>query len=113
LTETGRLVSAVTIWRFRGVLVYNSKDMLRAQEIAQEKILRKSQVNEEGEDEVALRLYEEDNLAYVKFKEGGSLLTKLDFDTIKDFVRFSCHVETKKGDTRPKRRRRCWRGLQG
>ena len=99
LAKTGRLVSAGTVWRFLGTLVYNGKHMLRAREIAQENRTRESQEKEDEENLLALRLYGEADLAYVKFKEGGSLLSKLGGDDLKDLVRFICHVEKKKGDT--------------
>ena len=99
LAKTGRLASAGTVWRFLGTSVYNGEDMLRAREIARENRMRESQEKEDEEDALALRLYGEADLAYVKFKEGGSLLSKLGGDDLKDLVRFICHVEKKKGDT--------------
>jgi len=61
--------------------------------------MRASQEKEDAEDAVALRLHGKADLAYVKFKEEGSLLTKLDADDLRNLVRFICHVEKKKGGT--------------
>ena len=86
MEKTGRLASAGTVWRFLGTSVYNGEDMLRAREITRENRMRESQEKEDEEDALALRLYGEANLAYVKFKEGGSLLSKLGGDDLKDLV---------------------------
>ena len=49
--------------------VYNGADMLRAQEIAKDIRMRKSQENEDKEDVLSLRLYGDADLVYIKFKE--------------------------------------------
>jgi len=99
LAKTGRLASAGTVWRFLGTSVYNGEDMLRAREITQENRMRGNQEKDDKEDALALRLYGEVDLVYVKFKEGGSLLFELGADNLKDLVWFIYHVEKKKGDT--------------
>ena len=61
--------------------------------------MRESQKKEDEEDVVALKLYREADLVYVKFKDGGSFLSKLGAGCLKDLIIFICHVEKKKGNT--------------
>ena len=51
------------------------------------------------EDVLVLVLHAEADLAYIKFVEGGSLLTKLDVTDLRDRVRFICHIEKEQGNT--------------
>ena len=61
--------------------------------------MRESHEREDEEDITSLRLSRKADLAYGKFKEGGSLLTKLEFNKLRDLVGFIYHVEKTKGET--------------
>ena len=79
--------------------MYNSAELLLARKIARENKRKEQQDRADEEEEVSMRLLEKADQAYLRFKDGGSLLTKLGTDDLKDLVWFLCHVKKTKGDT--------------
>ena len=104
------------IYRFLRSMIYNSAELFRTQEIARENELKEQEDRAKEEKELALRIFEKADQAYIWFKDSGSLLTKIGAENLKHLVRFLYHVKKTKGNTFSRRsgsKKRCKSGLQG
>ena len=79
--------------------MYNSAELLLACKIVRENNRREEQERDEREEEKEMALFKKANQAYLIFKEGGLLLSKLDKTKLQDIVRFLCSVEKTNGGT--------------
>ena len=87
------------IYRFLRSMIYNSAELFRTQEIARENELKEQEDRAKEEKELALRIFEKADQAYIWFKDSGSLLTKIGAENLKHLVRFLYHVKKTKGNT--------------
>ena len=87
------------MYRYLGSMMYNSAELFLARKIARENKRREEQERDDREEEKEMALFEKTDQAYLIFKEGGLLLSKLDKTELQDIVRFLCSVEKTKEDT--------------
>ena len=78
-------------------MMYNSAELLLTRKIARENKCMEEQERDDREEEKEIALFEKANQAYLIFKKGGSLLSKLDKTELQDIVRFFCSLEKTKG----------------
>ena len=100
LAKTGKTASASNIYRYLGLMMYNSKELLRAREIARETKEQEQQDKVDMAKEKEASLFRKADDAYWIFHEHGHLLAKLNLSELQDIVRYLCCVESKgKGNT--------------
>ena len=95
LSKTGKLALVGNMYRYLGLMMYNSAELLLAHKIARENKHKEEQERDDREEEKEMALFENKKAdqAYLIFKEGGSLLSKLETTNLQDIVRSLCSVK--------------------
>ena len=86
------------MYRFLGTMMYNSKELLRAREIARENKAKEDQVKVDKAKDKEIAFFRKAEEAHLVFQEQGHLLGKLNLSELQDIVCYLCCVENKKGD---------------
>ena len=89
LAKTGKVASAGNMYRYLGSMMYNSKELLLAREIARKKKQEEQQEKIDKAKEKEAELFRKAEEAYILFHEKGHLLDRLTVNELKYIVRFS------------------------